>query len=128
MSAILRTGRMNGRAERVGGGGEALLKFHDGDDREASLSPTIPATIRAMQISRMAVAGSRNKRIPSTAVPTVPIPVQTAYAVPSGRVRNASARSPTQPINATAGRPAARWAGYGTCLSVAGTHTGVTQP
>src|SRR5690606_20576793 len=50
----------------------------------ASRSPMIPATINPMQTSRTTVAGSRNSTIPSTDVPTVPIPVQTAYAVPIG--------------------------------------------
>jgi CPA2 family monovalent cation:H+ antiporter-2 len=44
----------------------------------STLSPTMPATIRPMQPSRSAVAGSRKRTTPSTAVPTVPIPVHTA--------------------------------------------------
>src|SRR5690606_18701263 len=60
----------------------------------ASRSPMIPATINPMQTSRTTVAGSRNSTIPSTAVPTVPIPVQTAYAVPIGSDLTASPSSP----------------------------------
>jgi hypothetical protein len=44
----------------------------------STLSPTMPATISPMQPSRSAVAGSRKRTTPSTAVPTVPIPVHTA--------------------------------------------------
>lgn len=43
-----------------------------------SLSPMIPATIRPMQARRKAVAGSPSRTMPSAAVPTVPMPVQTA--------------------------------------------------
>jgi hypothetical protein len=39
----------------------------------------------AMQMIRATVAGSLKKTIPKTAAPTAPIPVQAAYAVPSGR-------------------------------------------
>jgi len=39
----------------------------------------------AMQRIRATVAGSLKKTMPKTAAPTAPIPVQTAYAVPSGR-------------------------------------------
>ncbi|CAN5422629.1 hypothetical protein BH09PSE6_BH09PSE6_14580 [soil metagenome] len=38
----------------------------------------MPATISAMQTSRITVAGSSNSQMPSAAVPTVPMPVQTA--------------------------------------------------
>jgi hypothetical protein len=38
-----------------------------------------------MQRIRATVAGSLKKTMPKTAAPTAPIPVQTAYAVPSGR-------------------------------------------
>src|SRR5690606_28317941 len=60
----------------------------------ASRSPMIPATINPMQTSLTTVAGSRNSTIPSTAVPTVPIPVHTAYAVPIGSDLTASPSSP----------------------------------
>ncbi len=45
---------------------------------EASFSPTMPATIRPMQASRAGDADSPNSTMPSTAVPTAPIPTQTA--------------------------------------------------
>ena len=45
---------------------------------DASFRPTIPATIIAMQASRSAVAGSPSAAMPTRAVPTVPMPVQTA--------------------------------------------------
>ena len=38
----------------------------------------MPATIRPMQASRSTVAGSPRSQMPSSAVPTVPMPVQTA--------------------------------------------------
>jgi membrane glycosyltransferase len=43
-----------------------------------SFSPRMPETISARQISRPAVAGSLNSRMPTMAVPTAPTPVQTA--------------------------------------------------
>ena len=43
-----------------------------------SFSPTIPATISPMLARRNAVAGSPNRTMPSVAVPTAPMPVQTA--------------------------------------------------
>ncbi|MGY3459562.1 PiT family inorganic phosphate transporter [Bradyrhizobium sp. LM3.4] len=43
-----------------------------------SFSPTIPATISPMLARRNAVAGSPNRMMPSVAVPTAPMPVQTA--------------------------------------------------
>ena len=57
-------------------------------------SPTIPVTIRPIQISRTGVACSPKSRMPSVTVPIVPIPVQTAYAVPSGSVRTARPSRP----------------------------------
>lgn len=44
----------------------------------ANFSPMIPLTINAMQPSLIAVAGSPSSQTPSSAVPTVPIPVHTA--------------------------------------------------
>lgn len=44
----------------------------------ANFSPMMPQTINAMQPSLMAVAGSPSSQMPSSAVPTVPIPVHTA--------------------------------------------------
>ncbi|EJL30881.1 membrane glycosyltransferase [Caulobacter sp. AP07] len=43
-----------------------------------SFRPNMPETISARQTSRAAVAGSLNTRMPTMAVPTAPIPVQTA--------------------------------------------------
>src|SRR5712692_328509 len=54
-----------------------------------SFNPTRPATIMATKASRNGSADSPNRTIPSSTVPTVPTPVQTAYAVPTGRVRTA---------------------------------------
>ena len=47
-------------------------------DQVTSFSPTIPATISPMQARRTAVAGSPNNAMPSSAVPTAPMPVHTA--------------------------------------------------
>lgn len=44
----------------------------------------MPITMKAMQESRTVVKGSSNKQAPRKAVPMVPIPVHTAYAVPMG--------------------------------------------
>lgn len=44
------------------------------------------ATIAARKKIRQKVTGSPNATIPTTAVPTAPIAVHTAYAVPSGMV------------------------------------------
>jgi hypothetical protein len=46
----------------------------------------IPITINTIQIIRIILIGSLNKIIPKTTVPTVPIPVQIAYALPSGKL------------------------------------------
>jgi membrane glycosyltransferase len=43
-----------------------------------SFRPNMPETISARQTSRAAVAGSLNTRMPTMAVPTAPMPVQTA--------------------------------------------------
>jgi sodium-dependent dicarboxylate transporter 2/3/5 len=45
---------------------------------EVSLRPTRPATMRATQASRAGLADSPKSAMPSAAVPTAPIPVQTA--------------------------------------------------
>src|SRR4030095_10220805 len=55
--------------------------------------PAMPAMISTMQTMRAAVAGSLNRNMPSTAAPTAPIPVHAAYAVPTGRILTAMARS-----------------------------------
>ena len=41
-----------------------------------SLSPTMPARMQAMQASRKAETGSAKRTMPSSAVPTEPMPVQ----------------------------------------------------
>lgn len=46
--------------------------------QDTSFSPTMPATISPMLARRNAAAGSPNRMIPSAAVPTAPMPVQTA--------------------------------------------------
>lgn len=45
---------------------------------DTSLRPAMPATIKPMQKSRATLASSPSRTIPSTAVPIVPMPVQTA--------------------------------------------------
>src|SRR5690606_17062118 len=47
-------------------------------DGVASFRPTMPATIRPMHTRRAAVAGSLNTTMPSSAVPTAPMPTHTA--------------------------------------------------
>src|SRR5688572_15634454 len=47
----------------------------------------MPLTIRATHAMRPAVAGSLKSMMPSNTVPTAPMPVHTAYAVPTGRLR-----------------------------------------
>ncbi len=44
----------------------------------AAFSPTIPATMSPIKPRRAAVAGSPKRAMPRSAVPTVPMPVQTA--------------------------------------------------
>lgn len=43
-----------------------------------NFNPTIPARIRTRHMTRHAVSGSEKRTMPSMAVPTAPIPVQTA--------------------------------------------------
>src|SRR5690606_16728013 len=57
----------------------------------ASFNPSTPSTISAMQPSRSGFADSPSSAMPSKAVPAAPTPVQTAYAVPAGSARIASA-------------------------------------
>ena len=53
---------------------------------EAAFRPTIdPISVIRKNILQK-LAGSLKKKIPTIAVPAAPIPVQTAYAVPIGRV------------------------------------------
>jgi len=47
-------------------------------DQLRNFSPAMPATIRPIEARRAAVAGSPNRYMPRIAVPTVPMPVQTA--------------------------------------------------
>src|SRR3546814_7209099 len=56
---------------------------------ETAFNPTTPATISAMHASRAGEALSANTRIPTVATPTAPMPVQIAYAVPTGIARSA---------------------------------------
>lgn len=48
------------------------------DRQAANFSPMMPQTMSAMQASLIAVAGSPSSQMPSSAVPTVPMPVHTA--------------------------------------------------
>ena len=57
--------------------------------------PMMPTSSRAAKNIRAAVAGSLKITIPSTTAPRAPIPVQTAYAVPMGKVFTAWAKSQT---------------------------------
>jgi len=50
-----------------------------------TLRPTIPTTIQQTNATRATVADSSDSTMPSVAVSTAPIPVQTAYAVPIGK-------------------------------------------
>lgn len=59
-----------------------------------SFSPRIPVTISPRQASLLKDADSPKSTIPNATVPTEPMPVHTAYAVPSGRLRVAT---PTRP-------------------------------
>lgn len=51
--------------------------------------------------SRIGVVGSPRKAMPQSTVPTAPIPVQTAYAVPIGNDLVATPSNPTLMANAT---------------------------
>ena len=55
-------------------------------DDETNLSPTIPDTIRSKQTILMMSRDSPNRTMPNIATPIAPIPVHTAYAVPTGIV------------------------------------------
>lgn len=56
--------------------------FHQCED--TNLSPIIDAINVERKKIRQKVAGSLNTKIPTRTIPTAPIPVQTAYAVPIG--------------------------------------------
>ncbi len=53
---------------------------------DTAFSPIIEPIKVVMKSKRKKVAGSLNTKIPIRTVPTAPIPVQTAYAVPIGNV------------------------------------------
>lgn len=63
--------------------------------------PMIPSTMSVMQAMRDAERGSPNIAMPKMATPTAPIPVQTAYPVPTGMVLSACANSAKLPTIAT---------------------------
>jgi hypothetical protein len=71
-----------------------------------SLSPITPARISAMHSILGSDAESPSTAMPMMAVPAAPIPVQTAYPVPTGKVRSAAERRTTldSPV-ATVRRP-----------------------
>lgn len=54
-----------------------------------TFSPMMEIIIKEIKNIRRSFTGSSNKIIPNIAVPAIPIPVQTAYAVPSGIVLTA---------------------------------------
>jgi hypothetical protein len=54
----------------------------------------MPIIIRRIKNNRINSRDSLNKNIPRIAVPTTPIPVQTAYAVPTGSVLREYASRP----------------------------------
>jgi hypothetical protein len=60
-----------------------------------AFKPAIPAMISESQSRREAVAASPSSQMPSNTVPTLPIPVQTASAVPMGSVLTAMPSSTT---------------------------------
>jgi hypothetical protein len=55
--------------------------------------PVMPMTISRIQPSLNTSRGSAKRTVPRIAVPTVPMPVHTAYAVPIGNVFSACASS-----------------------------------
>jgi len=60
---------------------------------ETNFRPRIPTTMNRMHTIRAVSLGSANSRMPRIAVPTAPIPVQTAYAVPIGSVLTEAERN-----------------------------------
>lgn len=60
-----------------------------------------PTTMKPAAVTHMSESDSPNITTPAANAPTAPIPVQTTYAVPSGSVLMASARSATEPIIAS---------------------------
>lgn len=57
---------------------------------ETNFSPIMPRRMRARQISRSGAADSPKKIIPRIATPAPPMPVHTAYPVPTGKDFNES--------------------------------------
>ena len=53
---------------------------------EVIFKPMMPISSSAAKMSRPAVTGSLNKMMPTITEPSAPMPVQTAYTVPSGSV------------------------------------------
>jgi len=72
-----RVGRLQHGDSGLGEAGERQ-EFHSVQAGVMSFRPTMPATIMAMQAMRMISAASLNRKMPSTTVPTVPMPVQIA--------------------------------------------------
>lgn len=62
---------------------------------DTSLSPMTPDKIAMMQSSLIGAGESPRNIMPNIAVPAAPIPVQTAYPVPTGSVRSESERRNT---------------------------------
>ncbi|SCU75802.1 hypothetical protein CNECB9_2540035 [Cupriavidus necator] len=56
----------------------------------SSFNPPIPTKISPINTSRIGAALSPRNRMPITVTPIAPIPVQIAYAVPTGRCRSAA--------------------------------------
>ena len=59
-----------------------------------NLKAAIAATIARIRSRRTVLAGSWNQRMPTSTVPTAPMPPQTAYAVPIAIDRDANSRRP----------------------------------
>ncbi len=59
----------------------------------ATLRPTTPTRMHPRKSRRAGDAESPNRQMPRTAVPNAPIPVQTAYALPMGRLLTEADRS-----------------------------------
>jgi hypothetical protein len=62
----------------------AVTGYEPPGEDETNLSPTIPDMMKSKQIIRIISRDSPNKIMPIIATPTAPIPVHTAYAVPTG--------------------------------------------
>jgi len=63
---------------------DACFEVYYYDD--TNLSPTIPDTMSSKQIILTMARDSPNRIMPNIATPTAPMPVHTAYAVPTGIV------------------------------------------